>query len=141
MKKIWIVFLSAFVFACNSADKSESDTSAKTDTAATAQTDAGGQLNLPEGITQEDYDKGLNLVANSDCLTCHQISTKSTGPAYMDVAKKYEPTKENIEMLAGKIIKGGSGNWGTVAMLPHEGLPEEDAKAMAKYVLSFRNAK
>lgn len=140
MKKTWIIFLSAFIFACNSSDGDKAATN--TDNAAsktTEETPAGPAL--PPGITQADYDKGLNLVATSDCLTCHQINAKSTGPAYADIANKYEPTEENITMLAGKIIKGGSGNWGTVPMTPHDGLPEEDAKAMVKYVLSLKNAK
>ena len=44
-------------------------------------------------------------------------------------------------MLAGKIIKGGTGVWGQVPMLPHDGLPQEDAEAMVKYVLSLKNQK
>ena len=140
MKKTWIILLSAFIFACNNAEKkdggTETSTSGNADTASTAAT-----ASLPEGITQADVDKGLNLVATSDCLTCHQISTKIQGPSYKDVANKYEPTKENITMLAGKIIKGGSGVWGPIAMTPHADLSQEDAESMVKYVMSLKNAK
>jgi cytochrome c len=86
-----------------------------------------------------DYQKGLELVAKSDCLTCHKVSEKVTGPAYKDVAAKYESTDENISMLAGKIIKGGSGNWGAIPMTPHAALSEADAKQMVKYILLLRN--
>jgi cytochrome c len=86
-----------------------------------------------------DYQKGLELIAKSDCLTCHKVSEKLTGPAYKDVAAKYENTDENVAMLAAKVIKGGSGVWGTIPMTPHPQLSEADAKQMVKYVLLLRN--
>jgi cytochrome c len=86
-----------------------------------------------------DYQKGLELVAKSDCLTCHKVSEKLTGPAYKDVAMKYESTDENIKLLAEKIIKGGTGVWGAIPMTPHAQLSEDDAKQMVKYILLLRN--
>ena len=86
-----------------------------------------------------DYQKGLELIAKSDCLTCHKVSEKLTGPAYKDVAAKYENTDENVAMLAGKVIKGGSGVWGAIPMTPHAQLSEADAKQMVKYILLLRN--
>lgn len=85
-----------------------------------------------------DYAKGLALIAGSDCLTCHKIAEKNIGPAYQDVAAKYEKTEDNIEMLAGKIIKGGSGNWGAIPMTAHANLSQEDAEAMVKYILLLK---
>jgi cytochrome c len=88
--------------------------------------------------TNPDYQKGLALVGKSDCLTCHKVNEKNIGPAYSDVSAKYENTAENVKMLAGKIIKGGSGNWGAIPMTPHPTLSQEDAEAMAKYVLLLK---
>jgi cytochrome c len=85
-----------------------------------------------------DYEKGLTLIAKSDCLTCHKTDTKNLGPAYKEVAAKYENTEENLTLLAGKIIKGGSGVWGQVPMTPHPALSEEDAKQMVKYIFLLR---
>jgi cytochrome c len=85
-----------------------------------------------------DYQKGLALVGKSDCLTCHKANEKNIGPAYKDVAAKYENTDENVKMLAGKIIKGGSGNWGAIPMTPHPALSQDDAEALAKYVLLLK---
>jgi cytochrome c len=145
MKKTWIILLSACMAACsNSGSADKAGNGSDTGTTATS-TDNGGQstgsATLPPGITQADVDKGLSLVAGSDCTTCHQINTKFTGPAYADVANKYEATKENITMLAGKVIKGGSGVWGQVPMTPHDGLSQEDAETMVKYVLSLKTKK
>jgi cytochrome c len=85
-----------------------------------------------------DYTKGLALIGKSDCLTCHKANEKNIGPAYKDVAEKYENTEDNVKMLAGKIIKGGSGVWGNIPMTPHPSLSQEDAEAMVKYVLLLK---
>jgi cytochrome c len=87
-----------------------------------------------------DYKKGLALISNSKnvCLTCHKIDEKLTGPAYRDVANKYENTEANIKMLAEKVIKGGSGVWGEVAMPPNSTVTLEDATAMVKYILLLK---
>ena len=80
---------------------------------------------------------GKGLLAKSDCLACHKVDTKVVGPAYIDVAKKYPATEANYDMLTKKIIAGGSGNWGTMAMSPHPTLSAADAKKMAQYILSL----
>jgi cytochrome c len=85
-----------------------------------------------------DYQAGLALVAQSDCLTCHKVEEKNIGPAYREVAAKYENTPENITMLAGKIVKGGTGVWGEVPMTPHPQISQEDAEKMVKYILLLK---
>ncbi|WP_242929335.1 c-type cytochrome [Pontibacter vulgaris] len=84
-----------------------------------------------------DFSKGSKLISMSDCLACHNEEKKIVGPAYIDVAKKYEFNDKNVDYLAGKIIKGGKGVWGEVPMTPHPNISEADAKDMARYVLSL----
>lgn len=81
---------------------------------------------------------GKALIEASDCRTCHQDAAKVIGPAYVDVAKKYPSTPENVKMLAGKIIKGGTGVWGEIPMTPHPAVSQEDAEAMVTYILSMK---
>jgi len=104
-------------------------------TEATTETTTTSESKLSDN---PDYVKGLALIAGSDCLTCHKVAEKNIGPAYQEVAAKYENTDDNIKMLAGKIIKGGSGNWGAIPMTPHANLSEEDAEAMVKYILLLK---
>lgn len=85
-----------------------------------------------------DYQKGLALVAGSDCLTCHKTSEKNIGPAYKEVAAKYENTEANIKMLTAKVMNGGSGNWGAIPMTPHPQLKQEDVEQMIKYILLLK---
>ncbi len=85
--------------------------------------------------------QGAALVAKNDCTTCHHQTDKLIGPAHLEVAKKYAFTPENVKMLAEKIIKGGTGNWGQIPMTPHPNITEPDAEKMAMYVLSLNGAK
>ena len=81
---------------------------------------------------------GEKLIAKSDCIGCHKIDKKLIGPSYLDIAKKYPLNDKSINYLASKIIKGGSGVWGTIPMAAHSTLKKEDAKLMAKYILSVK---
>ena len=128
MRKILFTLSTAILLvACGGGATNKTST-----TETTTETTTSSETKLSDN---PDYTKGLALIAGSDCLTCHKVAEKSIGPAYQDVAAKYEDTDDNIEMLAGKIIKGGSGNWGAIPMTAHANLSEEDAEAMVKYIL------
>ncbi|ARS35544.1 c-type cytochrome [Pontibacter actiniarum] len=91
-----------------------------------------------QAATEEaNFDKGAKLIAMSDCLSCHNEEQKVVGPAYVEVADKYAFNDKNVDYLAGKIIEGGAGVWGQVPMTPHPDLSREDAREMAKYILSL----
>lgn len=81
---------------------------------------------------------GEKLIAKSDCVGCHKLDKKLIGPSYLDIAKKYPNNDKNITYLVGKIIKGGSGVWGTMPMSAHSSLKKEDAKSMAQYILGLK---
>ena len=126
MKKMYLTLpLFALIVACGGGNEKKDD--AGTTTAA-----------VVDLSSNPDYQKGLELVGKSDCLTCHKVSDKNIGPAYKDVAAKYENTDENVKMLAGKIIKGGQGVWGAIPMTPHTSLSEADAEQMVKYILLLK---
>ena len=132
MKKYFItILLFGLIAACSN---NANNSSSSNDSSSASTTPATNDISA-----NPDYKKGLALIAANDCLTCHKVDEKVTGPAYREVANKYENTDANVKMLAEKVIKGGSGNWGNVAMTPHPALSEDDAEAMVKYVLLLRN--
>lgn len=88
-------------------------------------------------VTNLQLSGGELLIAKSDCIGCHHKVNKLIGPSYKDIAKKYPNTEKNINYLAGKIIKGGSGVWGKIPMTPHPKISQGDAKLMAKYIVSL----
>ncbi|MFV8337300.1 c-type cytochrome [Flavobacterium sp. RSP29] len=81
---------------------------------------------------------GEKLIAKSDCVGCHKLDKKLIGPSYLDIAKKYPSNDKNIAYLSGKIIKGGSGVWGTIPMSAHASIKKNDANSMVKYILSLK---
>ena len=83
-----------------------------------------------------DSIQGALLISKSDCLSCHKPKIKLIGPSFLDIAKKYPATDKNYLMLAEKVIKGGSGNWGPMAMSPHNNITPADAKKMIVYILA-----
>jgi cytochrome c len=83
--------------------------------------------------------RGKMAIANSDCKTCHNISDKSIGPSYTDVAKRYKGRNAQA-MLVTKIIQGGSGNWGKNIMAAHPQHSEQEAAEMVRYILSLADA-
>ena len=85
-----------------------------------------------------EYKKGVEIVGKSDCITCHKIDEKNIGPAWKDVAVKYAGQDTAIKYLSHKIINGGSGVWGEVPMAAHPTMSQEDAEALAKYVLLLK---
>ena len=96
----------------------------------------------PKDASAEDLIKqGQALTDASDCKTCHHPTNKIVGPSHTDVAKKYEFTKANVALLAGKIKNGGSGVWGEIPMSPHADMSQGDAEKMAMYVLSLDGEK
>ncbi len=130
---IKIILPIAFIVFLSACGGSSSDKKSGTDTDK-KETVVGDNTKDPA------YEKGLGLIAKSDCLTCHKVDEKITGPSYRDVANKYAGLPDTIVThLASKIISGGNGVWGDVYMLPHPGISKEDAEAMVKYILLLKN--
>jgi cytochrome c len=81
---------------------------------------------------------GEQLAKEKNCMACHALDKKVVGPSYKEVAAKYAGDKGAEAKLAEKIIKGGAGVWGSVAMPPHPQVSADEAKTLAKYVLSIK---
>jgi len=125
MKKLLVIFgICGAIYACNSGTEAPENNSEAENTQSAA--------------PAENFDKGLELIASSDCTTCHAIDKKNIGPAYTEVAAKYDKTDANVEYLIDKIIEGGQGVWGEVPMTPHPDLSRDDAKEMVNYIFSLK---
>ena len=76
------------------------------------------------------------LAKSKNCMACHAVDKKLVGPAYKEIAKKYAGDAKAADMLAAKIIKGGSGVWGAIPMPANPQVSEADAKKLVGWVLS-----
>lgn len=80
----------------------------------------------------------LALATSKNCMSCHAVDRKVLGPSFKDVAAKYKDNKGAVDLLATKIVKGGSGVWGPVPMPANTQVSEADAKKLAAWVLSTK---
>lgn len=87
------------------------------------------------------FTAGKNLIDKSDCKACHFQDKKSVGPAFTEVARKYKSNSNAVAVLSDKIIKGGSGVWGDVAMSAHPNIGLPEASQMVQYILSLADKK
>ena len=77
----------------------------------------------------------LALATSKNCMSCHAVERKVLGPSFKDVAAKYKDNKGAVDLLAAKIMKGGSGVWGPVPMPANTQVSDADAKKLAAWVL------
>lgn len=80
----------------------------------------------------------LALAQSKNCMSCHAVDRKLIGPSFKDVAAKYKDDKGAVDLLAGKIVKGGAGVWGPVPMPANTQVSEADAKKLAAWLLQAR---
>jgi len=78
------------------------------------------------------------LASSKNCMACHALDKKLVGPAYKDVATRYAKDKGAVDLLAAKIMKGGSGVWGPVPMPANPQVNEAEAKKLAAWVLTVK---
>jgi cytochrome c len=76
----------------------------------------------------------MALAKAKNCMSCHAVDKKVVGPAYQEVAKKYKAADE--AKLVEKVMKGGSGAWGTVPMPPNPQVKQDEAQKLVKWILA-----
>jgi cytochrome c len=91
---------------------------------------------LATTLPSQAADIGLDLAKAKNCMACHAVSNKVVGPAYKDVAAKYAGQKGVEDKLVTKVLKGGSGVWGTVPMPANAQVTEAEARTLVRWVLS-----
>ncbi|PWT78886.1 MAG: cytochrome c class I [Bacteroidetes bacterium] len=135
MKKVFIVLVSTtLAVACGGGGSTET----KKDTAATTTT-----APAPGGGAATASAPGLEMIASSDCTTCHRLEKSGAGsaigPAYSEVAARYANAADTtVDRLVAKVISGGTGNWGQVPMTPHPALSKDSVRQMVQYILSLK---
>ncbi len=106
---------------------------------AAIQTISWAGAGMPQNKASSNNGPGETLGKGSDCAACHAVDHKVVGPAFMEVAKRYAGQPDAVEKLSQKIRAGGSGVWGTVAMIPHPDFTDAQLKDIVTWVLSTGN--
>jgi cytochrome c len=78
-----------------------------------------------------------DLAKKSGCTSCHKIDKKVVGPAWQDVSAKYKGDAEAASKLSTKIVKGGSGVWGSIPMPAQTKLSDAEVKELVTFILGL----
>lgn len=78
--------------------------------------------------------RGLYLLKQNQCISCHGMTNKVVGPGFKEVADKYKGDASAETRLIGVVKNGGSGVWGGV-MPAHAHIKDEQVKSMIQYIL------
>jgi len=90
----------------------------------------------PEPGVEYDH-RGRYWIEKSSCTTCHEVDKSTVGPSFNEIAKRYPHDKSSVAYLTNKIRTGGSGVWGTTAMIPHPNLADKEIEVMLDYIFSL----
>lgn len=80
----------------------------------------------------------MKLATDKNCMACHAVDKKVVGPGYKDIATKYAGQKDAVDMLSGKILKGGAGVWGPIPMPANAQVSAAESKVLATWVMSLK---
>ncbi|WP_188578360.1 c-type cytochrome [Azorhizobium oxalatiphilum] len=81
-------------------------------------------------------DANPDLAKAKNCVACHSLERKMIGPAFKAIAARYAKDESAVSVLKEKVIKGGGGSWGQMAMPPQPGVSPEEAESLVKWILS-----
>jgi len=88
-----------------------------------------------------DVDPGLSRMKQSDCFNCHAIDQRIIGPTLMEIATKYRGVPGAMETSVDRVIKGSTGVWGPLPMLPHGHHSADEVHMMVKWIFSLADGK
>lgn len=77
------------------------------------------------------------LAKERHCLSCHAVDHKVVGPAYADVAKKYQQDPTALARLSQKVRLGGGGVWGAIPMPANAQVSPVEAQVLVQWILKL----
>jgi cytochrome c len=78
----------------------------------------------------------LSIAKKNNCLSCHAVDSQVSGPAYRDIAKKYQNDATAPDKLFAKVRNGGAFVWGEVPMPPNPGISDSDLRTVIAWILA-----
>jgi cytochrome c len=80
---------------------------------------------------------GEALLKDKVCLGCHQVDSPRVGPPFTAVAQRYAGQPGAEEYLANSIRNGGRLRWGKLSMAAQPQVSPEEAREIARWILSL----
>lgn len=96
-----------------------------------------GLASVPAFAAEAPIDAAAAL-AHYRCYTCHSDRESLAGPAFADIATRYRDRKDAVSHVAQQIATGvrTGGPW---HMPPHPEVSPDEARAMARYIMSLED--
>jgi len=85
--------------------------------------------------TAQDDAPGLGVIRTSNCLNCHGFNSKSIGPSFFEISKRYPATRANTDTLIRNIKNGSANIWGKEKMPSHPELTIDEIKSTVLWIL------
>ncbi len=82
---------------------------------------------------------GLKRMKSSDCFNCHAVDQKRVGPKLTDIAMKYRDKEGALEASVQRVLKGSTGVWGKIPMIPHSQHTTDELREMVGWVYSLKS--
>lgn len=81
---------------------------------------------------------GLKRMKGSDCFNCHAVDQKRVGPQLIEIANKYRDKPDALEASVQRVMKGSTGVWGKIPMIPHGHHSAEEVREMVSWIYSLQ---
>lgn len=81
---------------------------------------------------------GLKRMKGSDCFNCHAVDQKRVGPQLIEIATKYRDKPDALEASVQRVMKGSTGVWGKIPMIPHGHHSAEEVREMVGWIYGLQ---
>lgn len=81
---------------------------------------------------------GLKRMKGSDCFNCHAVDQKRVGPQLIDIASKYRDKPDALDASVQRVMKGSTGVWGKIPMIPHGQHTPDEVREMVRWIYSLK---
>ncbi len=92
----------------------------------------------PKSDSASNDPPGLKRMKGSDCFNCHAVDQKRVGPQLIEIANKYRHKPDALEASVQRVMKGSTGVWGKIPMIPHGHHSAEDVREMVDWIYSLQ---
>ncbi len=93
-------------------------------------------ITLPKlALGSTDNSLAYDIAKKNACLACHSVDKKIIGPAFKDIARKYQYSENAEQFLLQRVRNGGAGVWGVVAMPANKNISDQDAQKLIQWIL------
>jgi cytochrome c len=99
-----------------------------------------GPMPAKDGSSDDQGPAGMRMMKRSDCFNCHAVDQKRVGPPLLEIATKYRGKEGAFDASVERVLKGSTGAWGKIPMIPHSQHTPEEVREMVGWVYSLEPA-